>query len=535
MKEIISIPNAPRTFHALRSLGYDLYSSIADVVDNAITEKVSANRVDIRFEPDASNAIVCRIQDNGGGMTADVLEEAMRLGTETTYEDQDLGKFGMGMKTASLSHCNVLTVISKKSKSSLCGFRWDIDKVEETQKWTLLQLDESDITDLLELESIEIGEQGTLVCWDDVFNIDRDYHSYENGKLARNYFIRLLSRLRLHLGMVYHRFLDGTVATTGTFDIRINGEPISPWDPFLREEEHSNKVVLKPSQEELHIDGYNKAIQIKGWVMPNQQAFSSSEAWTKGKGLLSWNDAQGYYIYRANRIIRFGGWHFTKAKDEHDKLARISIDIDPELDALFRITVNKNRVQFPELLAQHLKTQVNPIVVKQAKTAYNKSGDQKKVNNNFRRKAPQVSKISKGLIQENKITTHTSEVGGKEEVHVSNPRGTWLANKLHEFSKYGKSQDFEIVSDTLEKGRLWKIVCHPGERFKVIVNSNHPFYEKVYRSSTNKAITDALDAFIFSLAFAELYNKSDQNAQLFDTFKSVCANTLERLIEEKVL
>ena len=239
-------------------------------------------------------------------------------------------------------------------------------------------------------------------------------------------------------------------------------------------------------------------------MLPNQQAFSSPEAWKKGKGLLSWNDAQGYYIYRANRIIRFGGWHYTKAKDEHDKLARVSIDIDPELDALFRITVNKNRVQFPELLAQHLKTQVNPKVVKQAKAVYNKSGNHKKVKNNFRKKTPQVGKLSRGLVKESNITTYAAATGSKEDVRVSNPAGTWLANQLQEFNKYGQSQDFEILSDTLEKERLWKLVCHPGERFKVIINSDHPFYERVYRSSTNKAVTDALDAFIFSLAFAEL-------------------------------
>lgn len=535
MKEVISIPNAPRTFQALRSLGYDLFSSIADIVDNSITDKVGASIVNVRFEPNANEKFVCSIQDNGCGMTAEELEEAMRIGTETSYEDQDLGKFGMGMKTASLSHCNILTVISKTARTPLCGFRWDIDKIEETQRWTLLQLDEYEVKDLLRIKNINLGEKGTLVCWDDLFNLDRDYHSYTSMKLARNYFNRVLTRLRLHLGMVYHRFLDGTVASDEGFDIRINDEAITPWDPFLREEEHTTEVNLKSDQNTLYIDGYRVPIQIKGWIMPSQQAFSSSDAWKKGKGLLSWNDAQGYYIYRANRIIRYGGWHFTKSKDEHDKLARISIDIDPQLDALFRITVNKNRVQFPELLTQHLKTQVNPKVTKLAKAAYNKSGKPKIVNNNFRRKTPQVSKVSQGLIEENRITTTAERIGNSKGVQVRNPSGTWLVNQLNEFSKYGKSQDFEIVSASLQKGRIWKIVCDPGERFKVIINSEHPFYDRVYRNSTNKAVTDALDAFIFSLAFAELYNKSDQNAQLFDSFKAVCANTLERLIEEKVI
>ena len=113
MKEIISIPNAPRTFEALRSIGYNFNDAVADVVDNAVTEQVGADTVDITFHVDDHRIAHCSIQDNGCGMKAAVLEEAMRLGTDTTYEDKDLGKFGMGMKTASLSHCNVLTVISK--------------------------------------------------------------------------------------------------------------------------------------------------------------------------------------------------------------------------------------------------------------------------------------------------------------------------------------------------------------------------------------------------------------------------------------
>lgn len=534
MKEIISIPNASRTFDALRSLGYDLNASIADVVDNSITEKVAADKVSVNLYFLTKNKIVCRIIDNGCGMNETELEEAMRLGTETTYEEKDLGKFGMGMKTASLSHCNVLTVISKRKDSDICGFRWDIGHIRK-KGWTLLQLSKSEIQDILRKEKLKIENSGTIVFWDDMFWLNEQFSTYGNTKFRNNFYYRLIENVKLHLGMVYHRFLDGTLGKKNIIKITVNGKQVSPWDPFCRSEKNTQEVNLKKDLAEHKIQGYRAPIMISAFVVPNKEGFSSEEAWKIAKGLLSWNDSQGYYIYRANRIIRFGGWHGTKAKDEHDKLARLSIDIDSGLDELFRITVNKTKVQFPESLYQHLKNVVNPLVVKKAKSTYNKSGEPLKVQNKFRRNESDFIEISKELIKENKIKSKSISNGYGGSIEVLNPSGTWLSNKINEFLKYGSEKDYEIISDRLEEDSLWKIVCDDKSKFKVIVNADHPFYERIYHTSSNKAVTDAIDALIFSLAFAELYNKNNQNAGLFDTFKSVCSQSLSRLVKKEII
>ncbi|MCX2743662.1 ATP-binding protein [Mangrovivirga sp. M17] len=535
MKEITSIPNASRTFKALRNLGYDLYSSIADVVDNAITETVKAKHIAVYFDFDPDRNIVCRIQDDGCGMNENELEEAMRLGTDTTYEENDLGKFGMGMKTASLSHCDTLTVISKKKGSNICGYRWDINNIQKKGKWILLQLTKDEIDLILERENLDIANHGTIVFWDNLFLINENYKSYSNEKFAQNYYFRLLSRLKLHLGMIYHRFLDGTLGKEDSINLTVNDEPLEPWDPFCRSEPNTEIVELNKDLEELIIPKYSLPVHIKGYVVPNKESFSSEEAWKNAKGVLSWNDSQGYYIYRANRIIRYGGWHGTKAKDEHDKLARVSIDINASLDELFQITVNKTKVQFPEILYHHLKTKVNPKIVRKAKAKYNKSNDKLHVNNNFRKSKEKIDEVSKGLLEKNKIKTNVSENGQSNSVQVQNPSGTWLSNKINDFLKYGSERDYEIVSDHLEDGSLWKIVCNNEDKFKVIVNASHPFYSRIYKSSKNKSATGAIDALIFSLAFAELYNKNDQNAHLFDTFKTVCSRALQKLTEEEII
>lgn len=534
MKEEISIPNATRTFKALRSLGYDLNSSIADLVDNSLTGRVNSQNIRIKFWFNKDYEIVLRMVDDGVGMNSDELKEAMRIGAESSYTIGDLGKFGMGMKTASLTHANILTIISKKENSEISGFSWDLGYVKKTGSWTLLKLEKNEINDILQSENLNFSNKGTIVLWDDLFLINNEYSSIKSHKIADNYLFRKIEELKLHLRMVFHRFLDQKSEINHHVNIFVNNIKLIPWDPFFRKEPNTLEVKLSPELSTLYIKDDCEPVNIKAFILPNKDLFSSEKIWKEAKGLLSWNDSQGYYIYRANRIIRFGGWQGTKAKDEHDKLARISIDIDPGLDDEFRITVNKNKVEFPELLFQHLKNLVNPAVIKKAKIQYNKKFDDRIFNNDFR-KNPKIQNVSEKLLFENQIKTKPYNNVENNDIIVENPSGTWLSNKISDFMKYGREKDYEVISDVIEDGYLWKIVCNPNDKFKVIINSSHPFYERIYKSEANKLITDALDAFIFSLAFAELYNKNNQNAHLFDTFKLICSNALGRLIKEEIL
>lgn len=532
MQEVLSIPNASKTFKALRSLGYDINSSIADIVDNALTSRVKADKINIIFKI-IDSQIVVRIQDNGCGMNSNQLEEAMRIGAEATYETGDLGKFGLGMKTASLSHCNILTVISKTKSSEISGYRWNLGHVKNTGTWSLLKLDENAIEIILKKEGTKFEDQGTLVLWDDLLMINKEYNSVSNQKLADNYLYRKTESLKLHLSMVFHRFLEKNNDIKRNLSIQVNNGSLYPWDPFCKMEPECERIPLRPDQANVYVKNRSNPIEIKAYILPSKEGFSSEKAWKEAKGLLSWNDSQGYYVYRANRLIRFGGWHGTKAKDEHDKLARLSIDIDPELDDEFRITVNKNRVEFPEQLFQHLKNVVNPLVVRKAKIKYKREPEKNLVVNKVR-EGRRIQNLSVSLLNDNKIRTN-SVVSTPGIVEVQNPMGSWLSNKLNEFLKYGNEDDYEIVSDHIENGQLWKIVCDPNNKFKVIINSSHPFYSIMYRKGVNPQVTEAIDVLLFSLAFGELYNKNSLNSQLFETFKTVVSRALDRLIQEKII
>lgn len=531
MRPVESIPNAERTFEALRSLGYDLNSSIADIIDNAITDRVRASTVSVIFRR-KNKKFICRIKDDGAGMTDGVLREAMRLGTETSYDDDDLGRFGMGMKTASLSHCNVLTVISKTKRSEIVGYRWDLCHVKGAKAWSLLHLNQSEIEEILNQDKISVRESGTVVFWDDLYLLDQEYESCGSAKLSENYYFKLIADLKLYLRMVYHRFIDGSASGKRNFKIRVNNSILKPWDPFCRSETNTKILNLKDELSKYTIPGQKKAVKIRAFVLPDRGGFSTPEAWKEAKGLLSWNDSQGYYIYRANRLIRYGGWQATKARDEHDKLARVSIDIDPSLDKLFRITVNKRTLQFPDILFNHLKNKVNPVVVKAAQKVYRKSEDGGIIKNKFRKQDEKLVELSRDLIKEGNITTETK---GTSKVTVINKGGEYQSNKKSEFEKYETKKDFEVVCDTLNNGHLWRTICDADEKFKVVINNKHPFYIKIYENSSNKSLTGVIDAFIFSLAYAELFNRNKGNANVFDTFKSVCSKTLEKLITRELI
>jgi len=530
LNSIQSIPNAARTFEALRHLGYDLNSSIADIIDNSLTTRVKSEEVNIYFNLDEGN-VNCRIQDDGLGMTKGELEEAMRIGAEIKYNEADLGKFGMGLKTASLSHCNKLTVITKRRNSGTYGMQWDMAYVEESKGWNLLQLKPEDVWEILERESMDIGISGTIVLWDNMEQLSKNYKTYLNITSANNYYFRVLKSLGVHISMVFHRYLAGVVEEDTKKVIKLNGRELIPWDPFCHDEEFTTHVELEKELGELNIEGYSQSIKIKGYTLPTKENFSSEENWEKAKGNLSWNDSQGYYIYRANRLIRFGGWQGTRSRDEHSKLARLSIDIDPSLDKEFKITVNKNKIQFPEKLFRHLKGKVNKKVIKVADERYRKKKNSEPVTNKFRGGTvhKKVTKISQDFVADNKIKTGVDD---DDQVIVNKPSGTWMSNKLSEFLKYGSEENFEVVSDSFDPNHFWKIICNENDKFKVVVNIDHPFYEKIYNGGNKNNASSVSDAILFALAFAELYNRNEANSHLFDTFKTVCSQVLSKLSDK---
>ncbi|MCL1884152.1 MAG: ATP-binding protein, partial [Defluviitaleaceae bacterium] len=333
-------PYAPTLIESTRAIGYTLEAAIADVIDNSIT--ALSSRVDIFFFPVGESYIA--ILDDGCGMNADELDNAMRYGSQNPNEKReanDLGRFGLGLKTASLSQCRTLTVVTKQGEH-LEARRWDIDHVIEKDDWSLLILDsEEEFNAIPRIDELRKRESGTLVVWE---NLDR-------LKIGEINFSRSMARkmddARTHLSLVFHRYIAGEVGIK-RLALSMNNVAIESADPFLVK--RNTKIM---SDEILNIEGSN--VVINSYILPHVSNLSASDIATLG-GKEGLRKQQGFYVYRNKRLLIWGTWFRMIPQAELSKLARVQVDIPNELDALWTLDIKKSTAVPPEEVRNNLGT-----------------------------------------------------------------------------------------------------------------------------------------------------------------------------------
>jgi hypothetical protein len=363
MTVVESIPSARRLIRSLRDMGYDFAQAVADVVDNAVTAKATSVCIDVEFEGDDS---WIRIADNGIGMKPEMLREAMRFGSNRDYSENDLGKFGLGLKTASLSQCECLSVASRwnRERADIAGYSWDLDHVDRTNRWEIIPLERERTT--AAVRGPLKDHPGTVVLWRRLDRLLGYKHPY--GEASRKRLLQMCREVEIHLSMVFHRFLAGE-AGGRPLKIFVNGNRLAPWDPFCRGEEKTK--TLQEVTFDLEHNGKKGTVVLQPYILPPQDAFSSQAAANAASGPASWNYQQGFYIYRAGRMIQSGGWSKLRAADEHTKLARVAVFFPPSLDDAFKVNVAKMRVQMPAAIREDIRTAIAP-VVKLAREAYDR-------------------------------------------------------------------------------------------------------------------------------------------------------------------
>ena len=338
MKSIHLPPYAPTLIESTRAIGYTLESAIADIVDNSIS--ASASCADIFFFPIGESYIA--ILDDGYGMNADELETAMRYGSQSPNDKRaasDLGRFGLGLKTASLSQCRTLTVVSKQGEH-MEARRWDIDHIIEACDWSLLILDsEEEFNAIPRIDELRKQESGTLVVWQ---NLDR-------LKVGEIDFSRSMGRkmddVRSHLSLVFHRYISGEPGLKRV-QFRMNNLPVEPADPFLIK--RNTKVM---SDEVLKIEG--SKVVICAYILPHISNLSTDEISALG-GKDGLRKRQGFYVYRNKRLLIWGTWFRMMPQAELSKLARVQVDIPNELDNLWTLDIKKSTAMPPEDVRNNL-------------------------------------------------------------------------------------------------------------------------------------------------------------------------------------
>jgi hypothetical protein len=337
-------PKASSMLETLRGLGYSTADALADIVDNSISAGASEVRIDFGWE--GGKRAFISILDNGHGMDDPELEAAMRLGDKSPLDGrtaEDLGRFGIGLKTASFSQCRSLTVASRKSGKDTACLRWDLDEIAARADgaWALLEgAAEGSETRLLRLDGIPCG---TVVLWEKLDRVVTDGYTVDH-------FLLMIDAIETRLSMVFHRLLEGSHAKLRLF---VNDNSVKPWDPFMAG--HPAKSWNSPVERKWTPVGI---IEVECHVLPHKDMISN-EDYETAAGPEGWNSQQGFYVYRNGRLLHAGGWlglgdGRAWNREEAQKLARIRLDIPNTADADWKIDIRKATARVPVYLRQWL-------------------------------------------------------------------------------------------------------------------------------------------------------------------------------------
>lgn len=344
-REVDATPYAASLIEGHRDFGYSLETALADIIDNAIT--AGARTATLIADTVADEPWIA-LADDGSGMTETELVEAMRLGSKNPTDDreaEDLGRFGLGLKSASFSQCRSLTVLTRQEGRTSCA-RWDLDRVAKRNDWSLELIDNPEFVtghDLLQ-------ETGTVVIWEKLDRLSGGY-THDRAKRAEHMNSEL-SRAERHLRLVFHRFLEGAKPR---LKLSLNGRPLKPIDPMAT----SHAATQKDPEELLRLRQGD--ILIRCHTLPHHKRMSREE-WEEIGGPEGHLKSQGLYVYREKRLIIAGGWLGLARQTELTKLCRIAVDIPNTMDAEWKIDVKKASAQLPPVVRERLKKVVERFV-----------------------------------------------------------------------------------------------------------------------------------------------------------------------------
>lgn len=335
-------PGAYDLYVSGRSLGYTVPSAIADLIDNCI--KAKAKNVKVIIDKSETDSFIA-ILDNGEGMSFDALKAAMALGRQPESErgEEDLGRFSMGLKTASLSMGKRYTVVTNMRRKPIVAC-FDLEHQKE-HEWEILTRPFNDHEQSV-LDRIASSNQDANTCLL-ITELDRAKKSISSLRFG----------LDKHLGMIFHRYIeDGKLEIKVSYSIDSDGRKVSPWDPFAAPNTSASPDGFVP-EEGLLKGGGLLGVDIKGYLMPHRRELTD-EQYSKLDGPKGWVAQQGFYVYRRDRMIIPGTWFNMREfkKEPAFQLARIKLDLPPELDSQWKIDIQKTQASPPQSAKAKLKT-----------------------------------------------------------------------------------------------------------------------------------------------------------------------------------
>lgn len=340
-----NIPKADSLMGSMRSIGYTFESAIADIIDNSIS--AHAKNIQLSFPTEASNCYVS-IMDDGIGLTKEELFNAMRYGStacEDTRSDDDLGRFGLGLKAASLSQCRILSVVSKKNGKT-SAFQWNYNHILKSGEWDLIILSKEEQKILPNYNVFKEQANGTLVVWQDFDVIDKT----TNGQIYTT-LCAYKETVSDYISLIFHRFLNAH-----HLHIKLNQLDIEGLDPFLdyKKEKVTRQKVINLAIKDSN--GIERIVKVQPVILPFYKDLTKKDIKLLG-GEENLRIKQGYYIYRNDRLIIWGTW-FGLQRSELTKNARIRVDFPNSLDDIWKIDIKKQNASIPLQIRNSLKRAV---------------------------------------------------------------------------------------------------------------------------------------------------------------------------------
>jgi hypothetical protein len=515
-------PSVARVTEGLRDTGYTFVTAVADIVDNSIA--AGATKVDIRIVATFDKQVLVSIGDNGQGMSEDGLVDAMTYGSPARANPKSLGKFGLGLKTASTAFCRRLVVVSRGVGSAAVAATWDLDVLASKNDWYLTIDDAS--KDQVDLLNYVAGQgTGTVVIWE---NVDRI--SISPTEKSPSAITKLVARhesmLRDHVSTVYQRFLDPADSREPTVQIVLNGKECEAWDPFCIAE-------TKGPVDERKVDatlpnGGTASFTVKAFILPRKEEFSSEE---NRKAARIANERQGIYVYRENRLIHGPDWMGMFKQEPHSSLLRVELSFDHNLDESFQVDIKKSKIALDPGLYDFLREKFLAGPRREAERRYRKGAASVATSAAALLHAPSSSVIDQ---KSGALTTASISIvdEGTGEVSVENKSGSTKAT-LHMPDPSVNSSVRILTESTLEHGALWEPSLGKGGVAAVALNTGHPFYAKAYLpNKANGPVVQALDYLLWALAQAEMNNINDANQEAFEEFRVEVSRNLKKLVAD---
>ena len=452
-------PVAGGLSETLRAAGYEFVDAMADLVDNSID--AGATEIYVNIGLDSYLEPFIYIADNGSGMSRVEIAQALTYGSIDSASEERLGKFGIGLKTASTAFCRRIVILTRDELRTCWRGVLDLDDIKNNSIWRCRVTELESAKERAFLDNFVDRGTGTLIWWDEVDHLfDKD--SAREESLRKRKINAYAKKFSQHASLTFHRFLDKHDGRARNIDIYMNDEPLRANNP-LCESEGATEVLNSTSYNVLDerdeiIGGYTFTLAL----LPEEHDFSSSESFKRANITLG---NQGIYIYRNNRVISLQGWMGLRERHPSGNYLRAALDMDYQLDEVLKIDYKKDSVTAREGFTDRFKNTVAlgfASAQRRSETALNK----KKEQNFFSTSAPVVA------------------VPKREAKEKAEPR------------KATRADVWVSPAKPIGDGSLWNAAKDKGKT-ELRCNTEHPFYRLADEGRVSA--TEAIEVILWEL------------------------------------